>query len=774
MRYKGKFFIMYSQAKKGTMVRKGKSNPKRSRWIKPFWILYSLGVLAVVMIFSAISLGWFGFMPSFSELENPKTNLASEVYACDGALLGKYYIENRSPCKYEELSESVINALIATEDARYYRHSGIDIRALARVFVGVVTGNHKGGGSTITQQLAKNLFPRDPNANKIKLIITKLKEWVVAVKLEREYSKNEILAMYFNTVDFGNNSMGIKSAAATYFNKEPIDLNVEESALLVGMLKAPTKYSPRLHPQASTERRNVVINQMCKYGYLSTHDKDSIQQLPIDMSQFAVQHHATGSATYFREYLRKFLAEWCNENLKEDGSRYDIYADGLKIYTTIDSRIQKHAEDAVNEHVCQYLQPLFNKHIKGVKNAPFYNISEEETNRIITSAMRRSDRYIRMKDAGHSEEEITKTFEKKTKMKVITWDRGMVDTVMTPFDSIRYMKSFLHCGMMAMEPHTGHVKAYVGGVNYKYFQFDHVKLSKRQVGSTFKPYVYTVAMQFGEYSPCTMVPNTPVSIELPDGTYWTPGNSSDYKNGQMLELRDALAHSLNYVSAYIMKQYKPQVIVDLVHAMGMTSDIPAVPAICLGACELTLYEQVGAINCFPNQGVYVEPIFITQICDKDGNVIYTNIPKTREAIDQITAFKTVRLMQGVVDYGTGGRLRSQYGLRFPLAGKTGTTDNQSDGWFVGYSPMLTCGVWVGCEDRSAHFRTITLGQGARTAMPVFGLFMQKCYNDPELPYSKVAANPEHSGYDFTIPESYIGDPSGCNETVRERPMPSFD
>lgn len=766
---------MYNRTKKTKQNQKNRVVNKSSRFIKPFWILYTLGVVAIVLIFAAISAGWFGFMPSFSELENPKTNLASEIYSSDGELLGKYYIENRSPCKYEELSESVVNALIATEDARYYRHCGIDFRALGRVFFGVVTGNHKGGGSTVTQQLAKNLFPRDPDANKLKLVVTKLKEWVVAVKLEREYSKHEILAMYFNTVDFGNNSMGIKSAAATYFNKTPAELNIEESALLVGMLKAPTKYSPRLHPQASFERRNVVISQLEKYGYITMAEEDSIQKIAVDMSQFAVQHHATGSATYFREYLRKFLAQWCNENLKEDGSRYDIYADGLKIYTTIDSRIQKHAEAAVNEHVCQYLQPLFNKHIRGVKNAPFCNISEEETNRIMNSAMRRSERYIRMKDAGKSEDEIRKVFAKKTKMKVITWDRGVVDTTMTPFDSIRYMKSFLHCGLMAVETHTGHVKAYVGGVNYKYFQFDHVKLSKRQVGSTFKPYVYTVAMQSGEYSPCTMVPNTPVSIQPYEGApYWTPKNSGDYKNGQMLELRDALAHSLNYVSAYIMKQFGPKAVVDLVHNMGMTSDIPVVPAICLGACELSLYEQVGAINCFPNQGVYVEPIFITHICDKDGNIIYNKIPNTREAIDQITAFKTVRLMQGVVDFGTGIRLRNQYGLNFPLAGKTGTTDNQSDGWFVGYSPMLTCGVWVGCEDRSAHFRTIALGQGARTAMPVFGLFMQKCYNDPELPYSKVAANPDAAGHSFTIPEAYVGDPSGCNEVVRERPKPNFD
>lgn len=755
--------------------KKSKKNITKSKWIKPFWICYCVIILFIALIFTFINFGWFGFMPSFAELENPKSNLATEIYSEDGVLLGKYYIENRSPCKYEELSPSLVNALIATEDVRYYKHSGVDIRALVRVFAGVVTGSHKGGGSTISQQLAKNLFPRDVNASKLKLVITKLKEWVVAVKLEREYSKNEIMAMYFNTVDFGNNSMGIKSAASTYFNKTPLELNTEESALLVGMLKAPTKYSPKRNPNASRERRNVVISQMKKYDFISENVCDSLQQLPIDMSKFSLQHHATGSATYFREYLRKFLTEWSKNNLKEDGSRYDIYADGLRVYTTINSKMQKYAEEAVQEHICNYVQPMFFDHIRGVKNAPFVNLSEEETNRILYNAMRQSDRYSQLKDAGKSENEIIKIFNKKVKMKIFTYNRGLIDTTMTPMDSIRYLKSFLQCGLMAVEPSTGHVKAYVGGTNYEYFQFDHVKLSRRQVGSTFKPYVYTVAMQSGEYSPCTMVPNVPVSIKLPEGTTWTPGNSSKYKNGQMLPLREALAHSLNYVSAYIMKQYGPNAVIDLVRAMGMTSDIPAVPSICLGACELSLYEQVGAMNCFPNQGVYIEPSFITKICDNEGNVIFTYIPKTNEAIDQITAFKTVRLMQGVVDFGTGGRLRFQYKLNFPLAGKTGTTNNYSDGWFVGYSPMLTCGVWVGCEDRAAHFRSMALGQGARTAMPVFALFMQKCYNDTELIYSKVIANPDkYSGYYFPVPEAYTGDENGCNEKVRERPKPDFD
>jgi len=755
--------------------KKQKKIVSTSKWIKPFWILFCCVLIILTILFTFISMGWLGFMPAFSELENPRTNLATDVYSYDGELLGKYYLENRSPCKYDELSPHLISALKVTEDVRFEKHSGIDVRALGRVFAGVITRSNKGGGSTLTQQLAKNLFPRDPDASKMKTIFTKFKEWVVAVKLEREYAKNEILAMYFNTVDFGNNSMGIKSAAATYFNKTPADLTIEESALLVGMLKAPTKFSPKRNPIASLQRRNVVIDQLFKYKYLTKNERDSIRELPIDLSQFAMQHHATGMATYFREYLRLWLSDWCRSNPKSDGSQYDIYKDGLKIYTTIDSRMQKHAEKAVQEHVCNYLQPLFFKHIKGLKNAPFNNLTAEETQRILNIAMRRSERYALMKDAGATDEDIKKAFATKVEMKIITWDRGMVDTLMTPIDSIRYMKSFLHCGMMTMDVNTGHIKAYVGGVNYQYFQYDHVKLSKRQVGSTFKPYIYTVAMQSGEYSPCTMVPNVPVTFHLPEGGTWTPRNSSDFKNGMMLPLNEALAHSLNYISAYLMKQFGPQAVIKLVRNMGISSDIPAVPSICLGSCDLSLYEQVGAMNCFPNQGVYVEPTFITRICDNNGSTIYEYVPKTNEAMDQITAFKTARLMQGVVDYGTGGRLRSQYKLHFPLAGKTGTTDNHSDGWFVGYTPMLTTGVWVGCEERSVHFRTLALGQGARTAMPVFAMFMQKCYEDPELPYYKIVSEPEkYPGYNFTIPAAYTGDPSGCNERPRERKRPEFD
>ena len=761
--------------KNASSSEKKKSKKKqltKSKWIKPFWIAYTSGVTLLILVFVFISAGWLGFMPSFVELENPETNLATEIYSYDGEMLGKYYVENRSITAYHDLSEVLADALLATEDIRFREHSGVDVRALGRVMFGVVTFNRKGGGSTITQQLAKNLFPRNNNS-KITLIITKLKEWVVAARLEREYSKNEIMAMYFNTVDFGNNSMGIKSAANTYFGKVPHELDMEEAALLVGMLKAPSKYSPKRNPNASLDRRNTVLNQMEKYKLATAQVVDSVKQLPIDLSKFSVQSHTQGIATYFREYLRLYLTDWCKNNPKADGTCYDVYKDGLKIYTTIDARMQRHAEAAVKEHVCNYLQPRFFDHWKGRKNAPFSQINDKDTERILVSAMKRSERYEIMKDAGFSEEEIRATFDKTVQMKVLTWDRGMIDTLMSPMDSIRYMKSFLHCGMMAMEPNTGYVKAYVGGVNYNHFQYDHVKLSKRQVGSTFKPYVYTVAMQHGEYDPCKMVANVPVTITTPGSPPWTPKNSGDYKNGQMVTLKEGLAHSINNISAYLMKEFGPQAVIQLIRNMGITSEILAVPSICLGACELSLYEQVGAINCFPNQGVYVEPIFITKICDKEGNVIATFIPKTNEAIDQITAFKTVRLMQGVVDGGTSGRLRGQYKLSFPLGGKTGTTDNQSDGWFVGYSPILTCGVWVGCEDRAAHFRSISEGQGARTAMPVFALFMQRCYEDPKLPYNKVMLN-QGPGYNFPVPEAFTGDASGCNERAKERVVPNFD
>ena len=727
-------------ANKKKSNKKSKSNPK---FIKQLWIIFGCGWICVFLLFLFISLGWLGFMPSFEELENPRTNLATEIISEDGYVLGKYYIENRSNVPFNQLPDNLVNALIATEDVRYYKHSGIDGKALGRAIFGAITFSSRGGGSTVTQQLAKNLFPRE-DRNIFGTIFAKLKEWVVAVKLERNYSKDEILAMYLNTVDFGNMSHGIKSAAKTYFDKEPNELLTEESALLIGMLKAPTKYNPRRNPENALNRRNTVLGQMNKYDFLTDEEFTEIKEKPIDVSKFKLQDHRAGAATYFREFLRKELAVWAKENPKPDGTHWDIYKDGLKIYTTINYTMQTYAEQAVEEWVVNNLQPEFFKHWKGQKNAPFYRINEEQTENIMVRAMKNSGRYKEMKADGKSETEIRKVFDTPCQMWIYDGKGGEIDTVMSPMDSIRYMKTFLNCGFMAMEPSTGKVRAYVGGTNYEYFQYDHVTLAKRQVGSTFKPFVYTIAMQEGEYYPCSQVPNLPVTIEQDKLPPWTPKNSNDYKAGQMISLSDALANSLNYISAYLMKRYGPAAVINLVRKMGMTSDIPEVPSICLGACELSLYEMVGAINTFNNKGVYVKPYFITKICNSKGNVLATFTTEQNEVMDELSAYKTVRLMQGVVQHGTAVRLNYRYKLNMPMAGKTGTTDNNSDGWFMGYTPKFTGGAWVGCEDRAAHFRSTALGQGANTALPVWAIFAKKCYEDPSLKFTKE---------DFVAPEN---------------------
>ena len=726
------------------MANKKKSKKRDSKTIKRLWIVFAGMWIFVFLLFLFISLGWLGFMPSFEELENPKTNLATEIISEDGYVLGKYYVENRSNVPYNQLSENLVNALIATEDVRFHSHSGVDVRALVRAVTGSLTRSKKGGGSTITQQLAKNLFPRETDRTMIGVVFAKLKEWVVAVKLERNYSKNEILAMYLNTVDFGNMSSGIKSAAKTYFDKTPEQLEPEESALLIGMLKAPSAYNPRRNPENALNRRNTVLSQMKKYGFLEEEAFAELKEKPIDMSKFKLQDHRAGSATYFREFLRKELAAWAKNNKKPDGTNWDIYKDGLKIYTTINYKMQTYAEQAVEEWIVNSLQDEFFKHWKGHKNAPFHRISQEETERIMVRAMKSSSRYKELKAAGLSESKIREIFETPCQMWIYDGKRGEKDTIMSPWDSIRYMKTFLHCGFMAMEPSTGKVRAYVGGTNYEYFQFDHVTLAKRQVGSTFKPFVYTVAMQEGEYFPCSQVPNLPVTIEQPNQPPWTPKNSNDYKKGQMVTLSEALANSLNYISAYLIKRYGPSAVVHLIRKMGVTSDIPEVPAICLGACELSLYEMVGAINTFNNKGVYVKPYFITKICNSKGNVLASFSSEQNEVMDAASAYKTVRLMEGVVQSGTAVRLRYRYKLDMPIAGKTGTTDNNSDGWFMGYTPMLTAGSWVGCEDRSVHFRTTAQGQGANMALPIWAIFVKKCYEDKSLKFTK---------QDFSVPEN---------------------
>ncbi|MDD3878084.1 MAG: transglycosylase domain-containing protein [Bacteroidales bacterium] len=715
-----------------------KSPSKAKKYIKIFWLSCLITFIIPILLFILISLGAFGFMPSFEELENPKSNLASQIYSADGELLGTYYIENRSNVNFKDISPNVINALIATEDIRFEDHSGIDFRGLGRVFVKnfIFRKKSAGGGSTITQQLAKNLFPRKPKASKIELVITKFKEWVTAIKLERNYSKQEIAAMYLNVVDFGSHAFGIKSAAATFFGKDPSVLTIEEAAVLIGLLKAPTWFSPVRNYDRSIARRNVVLGQMQKYNFITETELDSISELPINLSKYQVKDHHSGLATYFREYLRKQLIEWSKTALKPDGTPYNIYKDGLKIYTTIDSRMQKYAEEAVSEYMGNELQPQFFNHWKGYKNAPFDRmLSDEDVQRLIRLSVKRSDRYISLKAQGVSEDSINVIFNTPIPMTVFSW-KGDLDTIMSPLDSIWYHKHFLHTGLMAMEPKTGFVKAYVGGINYRFFQFDHVKISKRQVGSTFKPFVYTLAMQEGEFSPCSKVPNVPVTFEMFDGSRWTPKNSNDAREGEMVTLKWALANSVNYISAYLMKRYSPQAVVQIARKMGVTSPIDEVYSICLGTPDLTVYEMVGAYSTFVNKGVYVEPIFITKIEDKNGNIIQNFLPKTQEAMNEETAYLMIELMKGVVESGTSVRLRYRYGLTNPIAGKTGTTQNNSDGWFIGLTPDLAAGVWTGGEDRSIRFRSINFGQGAHMALPIWALFMKKVYADRTINISQ--------------------------------------
>ena len=673
-------------------------------------------------------------MPSFEELENPKTNLATEIISADGKVLGTYYIENRSNVRYAELSHYMPEALISIEDERFTEHSGIDERALFRVAFGVLTGRKKGGGSTITQQLAKNLFPRGENLSTPQLVLRKFQEWITATKLEHNYSKEEIVAMYLNTVAFGHNAYGIRSAAKTFFDKSPKDLNIEECALMAGVVNAPTRYSPVRNPENSLKRRNLVLQKMAENGYITQTECDSISLIPIDMTHFGVMDHNSGQATYFREFLRGELTEWAKNTLRADGTPYNIYRDGLRIYTTIDSRMQRYAEEAVREFMGGELQPMFYKHWKGQKNAPFSNVTADEIDHILETSMKRTDRYRSLKNEGMSMDSIKAEFNRPVRMTVFSW-KGPIDTVMSPMDSIRYYKWFLQASLISIESHTGHVKAYVGGLDYRFFKYDHVTQARRQVGSTFKPFLYSLAMQEGEYTPCTKIPNIQYNIQLEDGKFWSPGNSGGHV-GEEITLKFALAQSNNWISAYLMNQFGPNAVIAQARRMGVESPIDAVPAICLGVCDLKLIEMVGAMSTFANQGVYVKPMFITRIEDKNGNVIQRFSPEESEAMSELTAYKMVELMKGVVQSGTGIRLRSYYGLNNPIAGKTGTTQKQSDGYFMGITPDLTTGVWVGAEDRSVHFRSTQLGQGSHTALPIWAIYMKKVYADKSLGVSQ--------------------------------------
>jgi penicillin-binding protein 1A len=702
------------------------SQGQQKKFIRYFWIFFLIPLLLFTFLILGVVL--FGDLPSFEELENPKSNLASEIYSSDQVVLGKYYYQNRSNVHYEDLSPNVINALKATEDIRFEEHSGVDIRGLFRVMIRtiILQQSNAGGGSTITQQLAKNLFPRENFRTLHGKIITKIKEWITSIKLEKNYTKNEILAMYLNTVEFGSNSFGIKAAARTFFDKSPKDLTVNEAALLIGLLKAPSYYSPLRNPKNALTRRNVVLSQLEKYSFISSADMDSLREIPIQL-HYQSEDHTSGLAPHFREYLRLELLKWCQEHTKADGSPYNLYSDGLRIYTTINSKMQRYAEEAVNQHLKE-LQGKFFKHWEG-RGAPWGSHTE-----VLTSAMRRSNRYIALKKAGVTEKAIQKVFGTKIPMRVFTWN-GDKDTLMSPMDSIRYYKYYLQTGFMSMEPQTGYIRAWVGGINYRYFKYDHVKEGKRQVGSTFKPFLYTLAMQEG-YSPCTRIPNVPVTITNEMGEPWTPDNSETDDDGKMMTLKEALAKSVNRISAYLVKQFGPQSVVDIARKMGVTSELPPYPSICLGTADISVYEMVGAYSTFANKGVWTEPIYITRIEDKNGNVLEERLPRKVEALSEETNYLTLSLLQGVVQYGTGGSLRGRYKLYQPMAGKTGTTQNHSDGWYMGITPELVSGCWVGCEDRSVHFRSLELGQGARMALPIWAYYMQKVYADTTLDVSQ--------------------------------------
>ncbi|MFV8268968.1 penicillin-binding protein 1A [Flavobacterium sp. GT2N3] len=735
------------------MAIKKNNNPARgnvkdiAHYQKQFWKIFFIGVAAVGLFFLFASWGIFGSMPSFEDLENPDSNLATEIISADGVVLGKYFEKNRSQLRYSDLPKNLVQALIATEDARFYEHSGIDGRGTLRAISNLGTS---GGASTLTQQLAKQLFHGEGSKFLPFRIVQKIKEWIIAIRLERQYTKNEIIAMYCNVYDFGNNSVGVSSAAKTYFSKEPKDLTISESAILVGMFKNSGLYNPIRNPQGVKNRRNVVLLQMEKGKIISKDEKERLQSLPIKLD-FKLETHKDGTATYFREYLRDYMKKWAEENKKSDGSDYDIYKDGLKIYTTIDSRMQLHAEEAVTAHMAN-LQEEFFAQSKGNKNAPFVNISSVETQRILNQAMKSSNRWAVMKSMDKSEEEIIKSFSEKTEMTVFSW-KGEKDTIMTPLDSIRYYKHFLQSGLMAMEPQTGNIKAWVGGIDYKYFQYDHVGQGARQVGSTFKPFVYATAIEQLNMSPCDSILDGPVIIRKGRHNVtedWEPRNSDNRYRG-MVTLKRGLANSINTISAKLIDKVGPEAVIDLTHKLGVKSEIVNQPSIALGAVEITVEDMVAAYSTFANQGVYMKPQFIAKIEDKSGVIIYEPIPESHDVLNKDIAYAVIKLLEGVTEGGSGDRLRTTgggngdnrwtgypYSFRNPIAGKTGTTQNQSDGWFMGMVPNLVTGVWVGCEDRSARFKSITYGQGATAALPVWGYFMKLCYADPALKVSKAA------------------------------------
>ncbi|MDH7447357.1 transglycosylase domain-containing protein [Aquimarina sp. 2201CG14-23] len=724
------------------------------KYIKAFWIIFVSALVLVVCLFLLASWGVLGKMPTFEELENPKNDLAAQIISSDGVQLGTVFKpnENRTPIKYNDLPQHLIDALIATEDVRFYNHSGVDPRGTLRAFTSL---GRKGGASTITQQLARLLFIglRSKNLDKY---TQKIREWVIAARLERQYTKDEIIVMYLNKYDFARQAIGIGSASRIYFNKQPIDLKIEEAAVLIGMLKSATLYNPKTRFENATKRRNTVLGQMAKYGYLTVREKDSLRRLPLKL-KYTPEGYSEGRATYFRKQVKKWVEQWIKANPKGKNKEgeleyYDIYGDGLKIYVTIDSRMQQYAEEAVAEHMTN-LQREFDKKELHNKTSPFREISNQQIDRIINQAIQTSSRRRKMRNDGKSEKEILASFEKKTEMTVFSW-KGTIDTIMTPRDSILYYKRFLHTGLMSMEPQTGEVKAWVGGIDHKYFKYDHVNQGARQVGSTFKPFVYATAIDQLKYSPCYKIPRAKVTI--PVGKYgvsgkdWTPTNTDGNYIGSVT-LKDALAESLNTVSARLMDQIGPEPIINLAKKLGIKSEIDSVASIALGTETLKLSEMVGAYSTFANEGIYTKPVIISHIRDKNGTVLYENFPEKRDVLSSEAAYVTLNLMEGVTQTGSGKRLRTKasnqyvfknvvtghpYGFTNPIAGKTGTTQNHSDGWFMGIVPNLCTGVWVGGDNRSIHFESITYGQGGTMALPIWALFMKKCYQDTSLNISK--------------------------------------
>ncbi|WP_114748009.1 penicillin-binding protein 1A [Pleomorphovibrio marinus] len=719
-----------------------------AKTIKYLWFAFIFGMLGFVLFVMAVSanfLGLFGEMPEFKSLENPESEVASELYSADGVMLGKYYRENRSPITYNELSKNTIQALIATEDVRFEDHSGIDPRGLMRVlFKTLLLGQRSaGGGSTLSQQTAKNLFKTRTQATQgvlsrvpgLGMLIIKTKEWIVATRLERSYTKDEILTMYLNTSEFGSNAYGIKTAAKTFFNKDPKDLNLQESATLVGLFKAPSYYSPVYNPENSTRRRNTVLYQMSRYGFINKEEFDSLAAMPIEL-EYQVESHNQGMATYFREVVKADLLRWTRENLKSDGTPYDLFGDGLKVFTTLDSRLQKYAEEAVASHMPE-LQKAFEKEVGN--REPWIDKGGRAIPNFIENAVKRTQAYRNLKARyGDNQDSIDYKLNEKKKMRIFSWDQGELDTLMSTMDSMRHYKKYLQTGFVSMDPHTGHIKSWVGGINHKHFKYDHVKQGKRQPGSTFKPFVYAAAIENG-YGPCYSVIDQPVEVNIPDQPTWRPSNSNGKFTFERMTIRKAMAQSVNSVTAYMMKKLSPRVVVETAHRLGINSDLDVVPALALGTSDVSIIEMIGAFSTFVNRGEHITPIYIDRIEDKNGNVLHQFIPRKKPAMSEEHAYIMLYMLRGGTEEEGGtsqGLPRSIRDEGNEIGGKTGTTQNASDGWYMGVTKDLVSGVWVGGDDRAIHFRSWISGQGSRTARPIWSKFMEKVYEDPSLAITK--------------------------------------